>query len=208
MKTLTVVFLGVALSAVPVLAQQKPVAKKPAASTPATRKPAPSPDQAEAAPRPFPAGARVAYCSLDRVAALSKDGQASFLRVKALSDQKTKLIEDKTKAMEANRAQLDSPTLDDDKRAALQREVGRQQVEIQRIQQDASTEVTELQNEERDAFVLKVMPVVQEIALQRGIHLVLNYQEGLLLWVDSGLDLSAEVARRLDARAAAPQKQP
>ncbi len=209
MKTLTVAAtLAVALSAVPVLAQQKPPAQKPAAAParPATQKPAPPAAQATPAPRPFPEGAKVAYCSLDRVAAQSKEGQAAFLKVKALNDEKIKLIQDRTKAMEANQALIDSPSVPDEKKAALQREVARQQVEIQRLQQDAQAEVTELQTEVRDAFVTRVMPIIQQIAVERGLHLVLNYQEDLMLWVDSGLDLSAEVAKRLDA--APPAKLP
>ncbi len=195
------IVLSVALGAIPALAQQKPPVQKPAPAQPAPQKPS-VPPPAAAAPRPFPDGAKVAYCSLDRVASLSKAGQASFDKVKALNDQKVKLIQDKTKAMEANQALADSSSLADDKRAALQREVSRQQVEIQRLQQDASAEVTDLQNTERDAFVARVMPIVRQIANEKGLQMVLNYQDGLLLWVDSGLDLSAEVARRLDATSA------
>lgn len=193
--------LSVALSALPAFAQQKPPVQNPAAAQPAQQKPA-APPQAATAPRPFPDGARIAYCSLDRVASLSKEGQASFAKVKALNDQKVKLIQDRTKAMEANQALANSASLADDKRVALQREVSRQQVEIQRLQQDASTEVTQLQSDERDAFIGKVMPVVRQVATEKGLHMVLNYQDGLLLWADSGLDLSAEVARRLDAASA------
>ena len=202
--------LSVALSAIPAFAQQKPPDQKPVAAQPAQQKPAaPQPAPAAQAVRPFPDGAKIAYCSLDRVASLSKDGQASFAKVRALNDQKVKLIQDKTKAMEANQTLANSASVADDKRAALQREITRQQVEIQRLQQDASTEVTELQSDVRDAFIARVVPIVRQVATEKGLHMVLNYQDGLLLWVEPGLDLSAEVARRLDAApATAPPKVP
>ena len=204
MKSLVAIAaLSVAMSSIPASAQQKPPAQKPAAAQPAQQKPA-APAEA---PKPFPDGAKIAYCSLDRVASLSKEGQASFARVKALNDEKVKLIQDKTKAMEANQALANSASVADDKRAALQREVSRQQVEIQRLQQDASTEVNGLQADVRDAFIARVMPIVRQIATERGLHMVFNYQDGLTLWVDSAIDLSAEVARRLDATpATAAQK--
>jgi Skp family chaperone for outer membrane proteins len=192
--------LSVALSAIPAFAQQKPPGQKPVAAQPAQQKPAaPQPAPAAPAVRPFPDGAKIAYCSLDQVASLSKEGQASFAKVRALNDQKVKLIQDKTKAMEANQTLANSASVADDKRAALQREISRQQVEIQRLQQDASTEVTDLQSDVRDAFIARVVPIIRQVASEKGLQMVLNYQDGLLLWVEPGLDLSAEVARRLDA---------
>lgn len=203
MKTLAAVAaLSAALSAIPAFGQQTPPQKPPAAQPAPQQKPAP-PQAATPAPAPFPAGAKIAYCSLDRVASLSKEGQAAFAKVKAVNDQKVKAIQDKTKAMEANQALATSATVTADKRAALEKDIARQQVEIQRLQQDASTEVNELQAEVRDAFIDKVMPIVQQVASEKGVQMVLNYQDGLLLWVEPGLDLSTEVARRLDGASTA-----
>ncbi len=216
MKAFTVVAaLGFALLTVPVFAQQKPPAQKPPATptqpapaTPTQKPVTPAPQPPAQPPRPFPEGAKIAYCSLQQVASLSKEGKTSFEKVQALQQKKVKELDEKRKAMEANQAMLNSPSLAEDKRSSLSKEIERQNVEIQRLTQDAQSEVNELQNELQDAFLRRVMPIVQQVANEKGLQMVLNYQDGLLLWADNGLDLSAEVARRLDAAPATPAKQP
>ncbi len=216
MKAFTVVAaLGFALLTVPVFAQQKPPAQKPPATptqpapaTPTQKPVTPAPQPPAQPPRPVPEGAKIAYCSLQQVASLSKEGKTSFEKVQALQQKKVKELDEKRKAMEANQAMLNSPSLAEDKRSSLSKEIERQNVEIQRLTQDAQSEVNELQNELQDAFLRRVMPIVQQVANEKGLQMVLNYQDGLLLWADNGLDLSAEVARRLDAAPATPAKQP
>jgi outer membrane protein len=212
MKAFTVVAaLGFALMTVPAIAQQKPPATKPPA-TPQTQKPAtqPTPTQPPAAPRPFPEGAKVAYCSLNVIAQQSKEGQAAFQRVKTLQESKLKAIQDKTKQMEADQALINSPSVADDKRAGLQKEVTRLETEIQRMQQDAQNEVNELQQELQVTFGNRVMPIIEQLAKEKGLHMILRIEEAGIIWVDTGLDLSGEIVKRLDASASAPTapKQP
>ncbi|MGE5359945.1 MAG: OmpH family outer membrane protein [Bacteroidales bacterium] len=214
MKAFTVVAaVSFALSTVPALAQQKPPATKPPATqqpaAPQTQKPAtPVPPPQATPPRPFPEGAKIAYCSLNAIAATSKEGRAFADKIKTAQESRLKQLQDKNKAMEANKALIDSPSVADDKRAALQKEVARQETEIQRMQQDAQAEMQELQNELQDNFLKRVMPIIQQVAAEKGVQMVLNYQDGMFLWVDTGLDLSGEVSRRLDSAtpAAAPKE--
>jgi outer membrane protein len=212
MKAFTVVAaLSFALLTVPVIAQQKPPATKPPAAAPQTQKPAtPTPAQPPAAPRPFPDGAKVAYCSLNVIAQQSKEGQAAFQRVKTLQEAKLKAIQDKNKQMEADQALINSPSVADDKRAALQKEVTRLETEIQRMQQDAQNEVNELQQELQVTFGNRVMPIIEQVAKEKGLQMILRIEEAGIIWVDTGLDLSSEIVKRLDASAAAPTapKQP
>ncbi len=214
MKAFSVVAaVSLALLTVPAFAQQKPPAQKPPATQPAapqTQKPVtPAPTPQATPPRPFPEGAKIAYCSLNAIAATSKDGRAFADKIKGAQEAKLKGIQDKQKAMEANQALVNSPSITDDKRAGLQKEIARQETEIQRLQQDAQNEMQELQNELQDSFLKRVMPIIQQVAAEKGVQMVLNYQDGMFLWVDTGLDLSAEVARRLDATSpAAAPKQP
>ncbi len=209
MKAFTVVAaVSFALLTVPAFAQQKPPVTKPPATqqpaVPQTQKPAtPAPAPQAAPPRPFPEGAKIAYCSLNAIAATSKDGRAFADKNKTAQEAKLKQIQDKQKKMEADQAMMNSASVADDKRAQLQKDVARQETEIQRMQQDAQNEMQELQNELQDSFLKRVMPIIQQVAAEKGVQMVLNYQDGMFLWVDTGLDLSGEVARRLDATAPA-----
>lgn len=207
MKAFTVVAaLSFALLTVPAFAQQKPGQKPPATTqkpTPpaTTQKPAITPPPAPQGqpPRPFPEGAKIAYCSLNRIAQESKEGKAAFQKVTDLRDKLVKGIQDKQKSMEANQALINSPSVADDKRAALQKEVDRQTVEIQRMQQDAQAEVQDLQNQLQQTFSAKLYPVVNAVATEKGLHMILVQEDAGIYWADTGLDLTAEIVKRLDA---------
>lgn len=203
MKAFTVAAaLSFALVTVPALAQQKPPAIPPA------QKPATPPPAAQAAPKPFPEGAKIAYCSLQRVAQDSKAGKAAFDQVKQLQDKLLKGIQDKQKAMEANQALINSPSVAADKKAQLAKEVDRQQVDIQRAQQDAQAEIQELQNELQQSFSAKIAPVIAALAQEKSLHMILVQEDAGIYWANEGLDLTAEIVRRLDGGTTGAPKPP
>jgi Skp family chaperone for outer membrane proteins len=207
MKAFTVVAaLGFALLTVPAIAQQKPPVQTPPATPPAQQKPA-TPPAAQPA-KPFPEGAKIAICSLQEISGNSKAGQAAAAQMKTLQDRRVKEIDDKRKLIEANQTLLQSPTLAEDKRAALAKEVDRGNTEMQRMQQDAQQELQDLNNELQRTFLGKVNPIIQQIATEKGLQMLFIKEEAGLLWFDPALDLSAEITRRLDAATAAPPKSP
>ncbi len=54
---------------------------------------------------------------------------------------------------------------------------------------------TELQN----SFGRKLGPIVQQIAAEKGLQMIFIADPQAIYWADPGLDLSAEITRRLDA---------
>ena len=42
-------------------------------------------------------------------------------------------------------------------------------------------------------------PILQQVATEKGLHVLFNAQEAGFAWVDPGLDLTADVIKRLDA---------
>jgi Skp family chaperone for outer membrane proteins len=213
MKAFTVVAaLIVALFTVPAFAQQKPPVQKPPATAaqPATQKPTTPPVTPPVAqpqpPKPFPEGAKIAFCSLQEISQNSKAGQAAATQLKALNDKKVKEIEDKQKQIQTNQTLLQSPTLADDKRASLQRDIDRGNTELQRMQQDAQAEVQELNNELQQRFLNQVNPIIQQLATEKGLQMIFLREESGLYWSDPALNLSAEIIKRLDA--AAPAAKP
>jgi len=206
MKAFTVVAaLSFALLTVPALAQQKPPVQTPPQTPPAQQKPA---TPAAQAAKPFPEGAKIAICSVIEVSANSKAGQAARGQIEALQTKRLKEIDDKRKLIDANTTLLQSPTLNEEKRAALQKDIDRGNVELQRMQQDAQQELQDLNTELQRSFMLKLSPVVQQIAAEKGLQVLLVRDEVGLLWFDAALDLTAEITRRLDAATAAAVKSP
>jgi Skp family chaperone for outer membrane proteins len=204
MKVFTVVAaLSFALMTVPALAQQKPPATPP--TQPAPQKPIVPPATPPQPPKPFPEGAKVAFCSLQEISQNSKAGQVAATQLKALNDKKVKEIDDKRKQIEANTTLIQSPSLAEDKRAGLQREIDRGNTDLQRMQQDAQAEWQELNNELQKTFMGRVNPIIQQIAAEKGLQVLFLREESGLLWADPALDLSVEITRRLDAANPAPK---
>ena len=220
MRRFTVaVGLSLALGAVVptlALAQTKPTTPATAAQKPATQtaapaqKPAAPPAAPQAAPqpsKPFPEGAKIAYINIPRIAAESAEGRASTAKVSALREKKLTELNGKNKALETAQAKLNSGgLLSEEARAATQKEAEKLQVEITRLQQDAEAEMQDLQQQLQGEFQRKLSPIIQQIATEKGLHILLSQTDAGMVWADSGLDLTAEIIKRFDAATAGAAK--
>jgi outer membrane protein len=198
--------LALALGAAPVFAQAAGQAR-PAQPTPRPAQPAPtpqappSPAMAPQPPMPFPAGAKVAFINPQRVFQESTDGKAAVARVQVLIAKKQKEGEDKAKLLQGNQQKLQTSgsVMNDVARTQLEKEIEKQQKDAERFQQDAQAEINELQQEVQNEFIKKVTPVLQTLAAEKALHMVFNAADAGLAWVDPGLDLTADVIKKLDA---------
>jgi len=189
--------LSLMLAAAPTFAQA------PAAAPPAAP---PAAQAAPAAEPAFPAGAKYAFVNIQRIAAESGQGKALSSRVQALNNQKVTELNDKNKALQASQQKLDSggSVLSDTARAQLEKDIDRQQTEIQRFTDDAQKEVQDLQNELQAEFQQKLGPVIQQVAQEKKLEILFSALDAGIIWADAGLDLTTEVIRRFDAAAPAP----
>jgi outer membrane protein len=200
----------------PTFAQTPPPGTPPAGQQPkpATPTAPPAPAQQPApAPRPFPEGAKVAYVNIQRIANESSEGRSATARVQALNQKKVQELNDKNKALQSDQQKLQSggSVLSDAARAELEKKIERQNVDIQRATQDAQQEVQELQNDLQAEFQRKLMPIVQQVAQERGIHILFSAADSGIVWADPGLDITADVIKRFDTgppATAAPAAKP
>jgi Skp family chaperone for outer membrane proteins len=191
-----------ALSAAPVLAQT-PAAPKPAAPAQPPAQPAPAPAPAVVQPpAPFPAGAKIAFFNPQAVFQASADGRAAVARVNALIQKKQTENADKAKLLQGNQQKLQTSgsVMNETARVQLEKEIEKQTKDAERFQQDAQAEINELQQEVQNDFVKKLSPIVEQIATEKGLHLVFNASESGIAWFTPGLDLTAEVIKKLDGQ--------
>jgi outer membrane protein len=194
------------LGAAPVVAQQPPPASAPA-QPPAQPKPAvPAQPIASAPtparpPEPFPVGAKVAFINPQAILQQSIDGKAAIGRINALIQKKQKEGEDKAKLLQGNQQKLQTSgsVMNEAARTQLEREIDRQQKEIERFQQDAQAEINDLQQEVQTEFLKKVNPVLEQVAIEKGVQIVLNAEAQIFAWANMGLDLSPDIVKKLDA---------
>jgi outer membrane protein len=200
----------VTLTAGPALAQAPTTAKPtppatPAAQPPATQKPAeqlpaPTPPQ-PAAPRPFPEGAKVAYIDLQYIASNSVEGKAATAKIQEYAKKKTGELEGKQKALEAARQKLlqGGTVLSDSARSQMEKDIEKMTRELQYAQQEAQSEQQSLTQDLQNDFQTRLNPIIDQVANEKGLHLVLSIADSGAVWVNTGLNISAEVMKRLDS---------
>jgi outer membrane protein len=189
-------------------AQQPPAPAAPRPAQPAAQTPA-APAPAAAAPAPaaaFPAGAKIAYIDFQRVALESIDGQSFSAKINGLVAKKQAEGGEKAKQLQLNQQKLaqSGAVMSDAARAQLEKDIERQTREGERFQQDAQAEIQELQQELQLEFQKKIMPVVQQVFNERGLHILLSRADAGIVLADPGLDLTVDVVKKLDAAAPRP----
>ncbi|HEY7792107.1 MAG TPA: OmpH family outer membrane protein [Vicinamibacterales bacterium] len=203
--------LSCALLAAPTFAQTPPP-KKPAPTVPAA-KPATPPEVTAPRPEPppvFPAGAKVAYIDIQRIAAESSAGRVASGQVQALIKKKQDEGAARAKMLQDNQAKLQQggSVMSDDARAKLQQQVEQEQVDAQRFQQDAQREINDLQQRLQAEFEKKLMPVIDKIVTEKGIQVLLSRSDAGIVWASPSLDLTDEIIKRFDDTAKPPTGQP
>ncbi|MGH9373659.1 MAG: OmpH family outer membrane protein [Vicinamibacterales bacterium] len=208
---------SVALSAGPVSAQTPPATAQPAAQTPPAdqkptteQKPAPpapaKPTPPPAAPQPFPEGAKIAYISLQYIASNSVEGKAATAKIQEFAKKKGADLTEKGKALEALRQKLlqGGTVLSDQARGQMEKDIDKMNRELQFEQQSAQAEQTQLTQDLQNDFQTRLNPIIDQVAKEKGLHLVLSIDDSGAVWANTGLNISAEVMTRLDAAAKAP----
>ena len=193
--------LSVMLGAAPTFAQAPAAPAAPA--TPA------QPVAQAPAPRPFPEGVKYGFVNVQRIAAESNEGKAATAQVQALNNKKVEELNARNKQLQAAQQKLESGgnVMSATAVAQLQKEIERQQIDIQRFTEDAQQEVQQLQQQLQEEFQRKLTPVLQQVATDRQLHMMFSVVDSGLVWGDPALDLTPEIIKRFDAAgpaAAAP----
>lgn len=172
-----------------------------AAQTPPAPAPAPAAPPA-AAPAPFPADARIGFVNLQAVVQNSVLGRAGQERLKALTDKKSAEIGEKNKEIQTLQQEIQSGqnVLAATVLAQKNADLDRRNRELQFLQEQAQVDVEAMQGELLEQFGQKVLPIVEQIRVERNLWAVMTTGDNSgLVAVNPALDLSAEVVRRLDA---------
>jgi len=205
-SALVVLLLACVLSAGPAFAQaaapQRPATPAPAPQT----QPAPAPQP----PAAFPQGAKVGVVNLQQIAQLSVDGKASTAKVQALITKKQTEAAAKAKQLQdnQNKLQQSGALMNDSARAQLEKDIERQQLEQQRFEQDAQAEVMELQTQLQGDFQEKLFPILNQMVVEKGLHVLLSAADAGIIAADPGIDLTLEAIKRFDAATAAKPAAP
>lgn len=192
--------LGALLGSAPVLAQTPPPPTQPPGQQPPAKPAQPATPEPEP-PKPFPEGSKIAYIDLQLIVANSVEGKAGTTKLQEFQKKSMADLSEKNKTLEGLRAKLQQglTVLSEQARADLERNIDRLNRELQFAQQDAQAENDRMQNQLQQEFLRKLSPIIQQLAEEKGLHMVFEIRNTAAIWAYSGLDLSAEVIKRFDA---------
>jgi len=179
-------------------ATQPPTTKPPVTQPPAEQKPAPPAPQP---PKPFPEGAKVGFVDLQVIASNSQEGKAATAKLDEYRKKKNGEIAEKTKQAQALQAKLQQGgnVLNDQARAQAEKDLQRLQRELQALQEDANQELQDMTQQLQTQFQERLNPIIEQVATEKGLHIVFSVRDGGIIWAYSGIDISAEVIKRFDA---------
>ena len=193
--------LTLALSA-PVFAQagaaQPPKPQTPPAGAAATQPAAPKPPSP---PVPFPQDAKYAFVDIQAIASNSSAGKEASKRLQALTEKKQSEISEKNKQLQALTTKRDTSVgvMNEAARTQLDKDIDKAQRDIQFANSNAQAEVNDLQNELQGEFQKRLIPIIEELAKEKGLYMIFTAESGFA-YVHPGLNLSEEVIKRLDAK--------
>lgn len=193
-----ILVLALAIYAGPAFAQtQAPAQPQPAA--PAAQAPAPAP--AAPAPVPFPEGAKVAYVDFQRVASESALGKAAAGKIVDFQKKKQAEAQAKNKDLQGllERQKTQASVLSEAAASQLAKDIEKAQRDLQYFQNEYQAELETLNNDLMREFQQAVLPIVQAVATERGLHMVFNTDA--FIFANRGLDLTADVIARANAAA-------
>ena len=201
-RSFAAVILVVSLSSA-AFAQVQPPAGAPKPQTPPATPPAtqPAPKPA-AAPVPFPPDSKIAFIDTNAIAANSAAGKEASKKLSALDGKLRGEVAEKNKALQALQTKLSTggTVLNDTARAQLEKDIDKAQRDIQYSQQNYQAEMQSLQNDLQMEFQKKLLPIIEEIAKEKGLYAVFSIDGSGAAYWQAGLLLTDEIVKRLDTK--------
>ena len=197
MKSRAAIFvLALAIMAGPAFAQINTYSQT---QTPPPPKPAtPAAPQAPA-PVPFPADAKIAYVDFQRVASESELGKGAAAKITEFQKAKQAEGQNKNKALQAmlDKQKTQASVLSEAAQKQLELDIAKQQRDLQYFQNEAQAEMETLNADLMREFQQKVLPIVQAVATEKGLHMVFDVQQ--FVFANRGLDITSDIITRANA---------
>ena len=145
---------------------------------------------------------RIAAVNLSYVAQSCKTGKAGLARIEELGRKKEAEAAMRAAEIEQQRFELQQrgSVMSERARADLQKAFEKGRIDFERFQQDAQAELQGMQRQFELEFRMKLMPVVDQISKEKGLHFVFGLEQStMIVWSNPSLDISDEIVKRLDA---------
>lgn len=145
---------------------------------------------------------KIAFFVLDHVVQNSVRAKKVFAEMEVVGKNLQDRLQSRGEQLKQKAKQMESPSLSDEGRAKLQREMQDEEIAFKRMQEDSQSQFNKVRDQAFATFQKEIDPVLRETAKELKLQIVLNYQQGMLAYGDDVwmLSFSSEVAKRYDAK--------
>lgn len=190
----------VALTPWPLLGAAGVQQTPPPVQTPPPQKPTVPPPAPAPQPVAFPADAKIAFVNFPQVVERSAHGKSGMKELEDLTTKKNAEIADKNKQIAAlqDKIKAQQSVAKPEVLAGMAKEIDKLNFELQYMQKQAQSDLEDLRERLLDTFQKKVLPIVEEIRKERNLWVVFSTADSGPAAINPGLDITAEVIKRLD----------
>jgi outer membrane protein len=144
----------------------------------------------------------VAVIDVQQIVQESAAGKEAMARLKKLTDEKMAEGRKLAEAHQALEKQLTTqgPTLSDEKRSELAKQIEDKEIEMRRFDEDARAVLDEARRKELDALERQIMPIINELGRELKLQLIFNKYQSGLVYADDAVDITDQVLRRFNTR--------
>jgi outer membrane protein len=144
----------------------------------------------------------IAVIDVQRVVTESDPGKEALQKLKELQDAKI----DEGRALQQELTSMQDQmskqrfTLSEERLAEMNKQMEDMQIALQRFQDDAERDLDEARRRELGGLEGRIIPVINEIGVERGLTLIFNKFQSGLVYADDTVDITDDVILRFNTR--------
>jgi Skp family chaperone for outer membrane proteins len=150
---------------------------------------------------------RFAFFSINQLVRSSKKAGAVFSELEITGKNLQEKMQAKGQELQTLQQQLNSPSIDPEKKEALAKKLRDVEFEAKKMQEDSQAEYQRVEKKVGEAITKMAAPIVEGLAKEQKLQMVFSDQAvQVLSWADQDWmkAFTAEVSKRLDASEPAP----
>lgn len=150
---------------------------------------------------PVLAETKIACIDLPRAMGLSKAGKIANDEISSLATKYKNELMSKEDELKALRAELEKQgmLLSDSAKAEKEREFQQGVKDLQRAQKDYNEELQQRRNEATQKLLEQMRPVIQKLGKDGGYQMIVEKNQGAVIYSDQAADLTEELVKAFDA---------
>ena len=145
---------------------------------------------------------RVAYVDLQKAIQGVEAGKTAKEQLEKEVSQKRASLEKQQQALQSEAEQFEKKAaiMNDSAKAAKQAELQKRFAEFQKVAAESQMELQKRERELTQPLISELRAIIEGIGKEKGYQLILEKNEGAVLYAEAGSDLTEQVVERFNAR--------